>query len=50
MINFDGSCDMICDWDYVEGWKLMEIFVVGGKVKGIGVCNVSLLFLIFIEF
>jgi glycerol 2-dehydrogenase (NADP+)/D-galacturonate reductase len=40
---------MIRDWDHVEGWKLMETLVAGGKVKGIGVCNVSPSFPISIE-
>lgn len=33
---------MIRDWDHAEAWKQMEALVAGGKVKGIGVCNVSL--------
>lgn len=43
----DGSRDVIQGWDHTEAWKQMEALVETGKVKAIGISNVSFSSLLF---
>lgn len=36
-----GKRDIIFDHSHIDTWKYMEGLLAAGKVKGIGVCNVS---------
>ncbi|KAI2605430.1 Aldo/keto reductase [Hypoxylon fragiforme] len=41
----DGSRDILWDHDHVATWRQMEALLPGGKVRGIGVCNYSEVYL-----